>query len=90
MSDTEDILMDDEPVPSTFDKGKGKALDAPGQSASFGEDNLPWYAIPCSTLDVTSWPRIRVEKYRPVTLDDVVSHKDIVGTRTSYTFASSV
>lgn len=28
---------------------------------------------------LVSW-RLRVEKYRPVTLDDVVSHKDITTT----------
>jgi hypothetical protein len=43
MSDDEDVMMDDEPIP-TLDKGKGKALDPPGQSAPYGEDNLPWCA----------------------------------------------
>jgi hypothetical protein len=43
MSDDEDVMMDVEPIP-TLDKGKGKALDPPGQSAPYGEDNLPWYA----------------------------------------------
>lgn len=34
----------------------------------------------------TYWPRsLRVEKYRPVTLDDLVSHKDITSTSTFIT-----
>jgi hypothetical protein len=52
MSDDEDVMMDDEPIP-TLDKGKGKALDPPGQSAPYGEDNLPWCAS-------TSAPKIRL------------------------------
>jgi hypothetical protein len=45
MSDTEDVPMDDAPA---LDKGKGPALDAPGQSAAFGDDNLPWCAAPAA------------------------------------------
>ena len=33
-------------------------------------------------VNLMFWFRARVEKYRPVTLDDVVSHKEITGTST--------
>jgi hypothetical protein len=43
MSDTEDVVMDSDVIPSSA-KGKGKALDPPANSAPFDDDNLPWCA----------------------------------------------
>lgn len=40
--------------------------------------------VPMSLLVIQGPPR--VEKYRPVTLDEVVSHKDIVTTSMSASF----
>ncbi|KAJ9113858.1 hypothetical protein QFC19_000051 [Naganishia cerealis] len=50
-------------------KGKGKEVASEAYLA--GREGLPWF---------TSTSLNRVEKYRPNTLDDVVSHKDITGT----------
>lgn len=49
----------------------------------------PWFVIIESNLLTAAaysflyQPLFRVEKYRPDTLDDVVSHKDITGTSES-------
>lgn len=62
------------------DKGKGKAV-ATELNEHYDKDNLPWYAhAVVLSVDRCSQKTSRVEKYRPVTLDDVVSHKDITGT----------
>ncbi|SCZ92002.1 BZ3500_MvSof-1268-A1-R1_Chr5-3g08275 [Microbotryum saponariae] len=61
----DDTPMLDVPHPA-LDKGKSKA--SASASASSGLDAL--------AMDVMPW----VEKYRPVTLDDVVAHKDIIST----------
>lgn len=74
-----DVEMDMDAVTPSASKGKEKAVDI---CASSDRDTLPWY-VP---RPARPWPHIfifypfRVEKYRPVTLDDVVSHKDITTT----------
>ena len=40
MSDDEDVLMQDSEPVSSFDKGKGKAVDA--QQDGRDPENLPW------------------------------------------------
>jgi len=72
-SDT-DAHMSDAEVLSRLSKGKGKFVDLPTSDP----DSLPWYGCAISQEDFTN--KHRVEKYRPVTLDDVVSHKDITST----------
>lgn len=65
------------------DKGKGKAV-ATEANEQYDNDNLPWYAHAVEVrVAICSQRALRVEKYRPVTLDDVVSHKDITGTSES-------
>ncbi|KAH9166351.1 P-loop containing nucleoside triphosphate hydrolase protein [Lactarius sanguifluus] len=67
MDSDEDMHQIDTDLPSlsSLDKGKGKAvLYDESEDKSARRD------------DTLPW----VEKYRPVTLDDVVSHKDITGT----------
>ena len=77
MSNDEDVFMDDvdPPVQLNF-KGKGKATGGDHTQ----DENLPW----CVHFYELMFPCLRyltrVEKYRPVTLDDVVSHKDITST----------
>jgi hypothetical protein len=44
MSDSEDAAMDVDPIPSSA-KGKGKAVDPPGNSAPYDDDNLPWCVV---------------------------------------------
>lgn len=44
---------------------------------------LPFCVPRFRDVDVYWWDD-RVEKYRPVSLDDVVSHKDITGTSMSF------
>ncbi|KAG8977120.1 hypothetical protein FRB90_008911 [Tulasnella sp. 427] len=80
MSDMEDGAMDVDQDPgriSLGDKGKGK------DTGNSGDDNLPWLGF-----DALSGRKhyahgssyYRVEKYRPQSLDDVVSHDDITTT----------
>lgn len=73
-------------------KGKGKEIapTAADQKAVDGKEGLPWYVLfpffcvpRFRDVDVY-WSDDRVEKYRPVSLDDVVSHKDITGTSMSF------
>ncbi|KAI9440572.1 P-loop containing nucleoside triphosphate hydrolase protein [Lactarius indigo] len=67
MDSDEDMHQSDSGLPplSSLDKGKGKAVPHDeSEDKTAGRD------------DTLPW----VEKYRPVTLDDVVSHKDITGT----------
>ena len=64
---------------STAEKGKAKATEPPLRE----EDNsLPWCVNPFPTFGrfLTRIHYSRVEKYRPVTMEDVVSHKDIIST----------
>lgn len=72
-------MMDVEPIAlSSMAKGKGRAVD---HGHPLDNDNLPWqvpFFIHATTKCLNVW--FRVEKYRPVTLDDVVSHKDIIST----------
>lgn len=74
-----DQEMNDAEMPHfpSFAKGKGKA-----QGEVYENDNLPWCAASFihRSLDLI---HSRVEKYRPVTLNDVVSHKDITSTSES-------
>ena len=72
-SDTDAHMSDAEALPR-LSKGKGKLVDLPTPDS----DSLPWYGCAISQEDFTN--KHRVEKYRPVTLDDVVSHKDITST----------
>jgi len=72
MSDDELMQIDDEDIPVPLEsKGKGKAVED-----GHLDDNLPWYwNRETETLTI-----YRVEKYRPKTLDEVVSHNDIIST----------
>jgi len=74
ISDTE--MVDSEPVvTSTASKGKQKA-----DNGAPDRDNLPWY-VPFDLLLLLRFTKVhRVEKYRPVTLNDVVSHHQITST----------
>jgi replication factor C subunit 3/5 len=82
--------MSDTASAPTLNKGKGKAteLNPVGESALLDEDNLPWSVRSNFVISLyVFWSEYivlydRVEKYRPVTLDDVVSHQDITSTRT--------
>ena len=73
MDSDEDVHMSDaEPIPSST---KSKAY------VPVEDESLPWYC----QYEASRWvdPCLlihRVEKYRPVTLNDVVSHKDITST----------
>jgi hypothetical protein len=73
MSDEEMMQIDDDDVMPIKSKGKGKAIEN-GES----DDNLPWYA----SKRVDKLTIFRVEKYRPKSLDEVVSHNDIISTST--------
>ncbi|KAK0526825.1 Subunit of heteropentameric Replication factor C (RF-C) [Tilletia horrida] len=64
MSDDGDVVME-VPAPSAASKGKGKAVAAPAAHAGGVEHN-----------DLLPW----VEKYRPTSLDELVSHKEITST----------
>jgi len=72
-SDT-DVHMSDAELLPRLSKGKGKLVDLP----TLDSDSLPWYGCAISQEDFAN--KHRVEKYRPVTLDDVFSHKDITST----------
>lgn len=73
----DDVQMED--AFNAFNKtSKGKGRQTEGDLRN---DDLPWYVnLISSLLDPFDGPR--VEKYRPITLDDVVSHKDITTTST--------
>ena len=81
--DTDDEMLDVEQIPAAA-KGKGKVVD----SGPIDAVNLPWYAF-LSRLGLSIITRFtrRVEKYRPVTLDDVVSHKYITTTSSFFALA---
>ncbi|CAD6886923.1 unnamed protein product [Tilletia controversa] len=64
MADDEDVVMLSAP-PTTASKGKGKAVAPPAKTSGGVEHN-----------DLLPW----VEKYRPTTLDELVSHKEITST----------
>jgi replication factor C subunit 3/5 len=83
-------------------KGKAKAGNAQAlltekeRQEAEAREGLPWwvrFAIESRTdrrhVSKGETLTIRVEKYRPVTLDDVVSHQDITATSGSGLFASS-
>lgn len=76
MDSDEDVHMSDvDTIPSSM-KGKGNAAYAPAE-----DENLPWYCQYKASRRVDPYLLIhRVEKYRPVTLNDIVSHKDITST----------
>ena len=86
-----DSDSDDEYVPSSSrrgsssakGKGKGKAVDDGPSKPEYDPENLPW-CVSCYASVVAhsliAWRR--VEKYRPVSLSDVVSHADITSTST--------
>jgi len=77
MDSDEDTTMIDVEFSTTLSKGKGKAVN---HDVPVDNDNLPWYL---SYIELGAKPLIsyqRVEKYRPIHLDDVVSHKDIITT----------
>lgn len=92
-SDMERELADEE-VQNSKNKGKGRDLDdaAPvplaGAEVAHELDNLPWCARRTRRVEafivltcfLCYWTIHRVEKYRPATLDDVVSHADITST----------
>lgn len=73
-------------------KGKGKEIASPAVDGKAVDDKegLPWYVSFSHVsrfriLVLIGWDD-RVEKYRPVSLDDVVSHKDITSTSMSFFF----
>lgn len=96
-SDQEVNASDVEATKRTFAssaKGKGKAVDRVGQDAS-QDETLPWSALLIYPLLLGLFSErdlacCRVEKYRPVSLDDVVSHKDITSTSTSWLSSSGM
>lgn len=77
MDSDEDIHMSDNEPLNTLSKGKGKAID----TGAHDSESLPWWGLSSLCWDCSDG--YRVEKYRPVTLDDVVSHKDITSTSKS-------
>jgi replication factor C subunit 3/5 len=79
------MLEDDEPRFSFAQKGKGKAAET--ETTDVAPDNLPW-CVSCATPILVVELYNRVEKYRPVTLDDVVSHKDITATSENFVITS--
>ena len=81
MDSDEDVAMDsmEQSTWTAADKGKGKAM-ATEQDEQYDKENLPWCAHASLDESLCAYTMSRVEKYRPVTLDDVVSHKDITGT----------
>lgn len=71
----EDALApEDYPAPLQLDKGKGRADDAAPS------DNMPWVE---KVRYARHWVCAEPVQYRPVSLDDVVSHRDIVATSAS-------
>lgn len=85
MASDDDVEMVDADIPrfSTAEKGKGKAAEPTLPE----EDNgLPWCVVSCVVIDElpTRLYALRVEKYRPVNMEDVVSHQDIIGTSTFF------
>ena len=71
-----DVEMDIDAVAPSASKGKEKAEDI-----CVSSDTLPWYVPSGASLaHIIICSPFRVEKYRPVTLNDVVSHKDITTT----------
>lgn len=77
-------------------KGKGKEIASPTVDGKAVDDKegLPWYVSFSHVsrfriLVLIGWDD-RVEKYRPVSLDDVVSHKDITSTSMSFFFFCSL
>jgi replication factor C subunit 3/5 len=61
-------------------KGKGKGKEKAADPAnSIEDDNLPW-CVDNRKKPIGVQRNCRVEKYRPATLNDVVSHKDITST----------
>ena len=74
--DSDNDMEVDAVMPSAS-KGKAKAVDIIADG-----DTLPWYVHRCARLELRTLIgcTCRVEKYRPVTLSDVVSHKDITTT----------
>jgi hypothetical protein len=89
MASDDDVEMVDATLPrfSTAEKGKGKAA---GPALPEEDNGLPWYDVSSFLcfIDPLRPSASRVEKYRPVTMDDVVSHQDIISTSTF--FPSSV
>jgi hypothetical protein len=81
MDSDDDVRMSDS-LPA-LSKGKGKAVDTDSDAES-----LPWWELTSSASSPSDI--FRVEKYRPVTLDDVVSHKDITSTSKLWFWFSSV
>lgn len=89
MSDFDDDMDVDAPAPSKdvifsseATKGKRSTANLPVEA----EDSLPWSVSPISSLPLTQTKKPvsnntrRIEKYRPVTLDDVSGHHDILAT----------
>ena len=86
MSDYDDDEMDLDAPPlkesltfssnNTNSKGKRSAANLPVEA----EDSLPWYFFPLIRTFATPADHLRVEKYRPDTLDDVSGHQDILAT----------
>jgi hypothetical protein len=73
-----DIQMDD-----AFNAFKKTSKTAKGPAEEdLLNDDLPWFVSHLSCSMSVSKSIHRVEKYRPVSLDDVVSHKDITSTST--------
>ena len=77
MDSDEDTTMMDVDFPTSLSKGKGKAVN---HDVPIDNDNLPWYLSFIESVYQTLISYRRVEKYRPINLDDVVSHKDIITT----------
>lgn len=74
-----DDQMEVDPVIPTVSKGKERAVE---NSIPYNDESLPWCVTILDLFPTASAHHYctRVEKYRPVTLDDVVSHKDITTT----------
>lgn len=70
----EDVAMFDTPA-TVAGTTNGKGVASSAQIA----DSLPW-CVSSHGAAATADAFYRVEKYRPVSLDDVVSHKDITTT----------
>ena len=83
MDSDEDTMMDVD-FSATLLKGKGKALN---HDVPIDNDNLPWYLSYWTSHCLSLILYRRVEKYRPINLDDVVSHKDIITTSKAYVFS---
>lgn len=78
-----DVQMDD--AFNAFKKtSKGNARQV---DEDLLNDDLPWFASYSAFTSTFLIIFHRVEKYRPVTLDDVVSHKDITSTSTWRSFS---